>query len=82
MSHLPRQGQYELFFYNSKIYCFDDPGAEWPETREMRSWLAIRQSDNCRVFPILTGSNRPAAYYLSPEMYTLWKLSWSEYAST
>jgi len=74
MSHLPRNGRYELFTHNNKTYCFDDlsvgPGpiiVDAPD--EMWAWL--RQVDG-----VSAHDETNVAYYLAPEIYLLWKLTW------
>jgi hypothetical protein len=74
MSHLPRNGQYELFTFQGKTYCFDDPSFDGPAIiyppEEMWSWL--RSQTECRP---MDHSN--VAYYLSPKLYLMWKLKWT-----
>ena len=74
MSHLPRNGQYELFTFQGKTYCFDDPSFDGPAIiyppEEMWSWL--RSQTECRP---MDHSN--VAYYLSPKLYLMWKLRWT-----
>lgn len=78
MSHLgnlPRNGQYEIFTTNNRTYCFDDveffhiptpPGMfEWIRSQDPRYWQ-----------PMSTNPESNVAFYLSPEMYLLWKLKW------
>lgn len=74
MKHLPRNGQYELFTYSSKTYCFDDltfnsEPAVVNAPKEMWSWL--RNQPGCRP---MDESN--TAYYLDPDTYLAWKLKW------
>ena len=67
-----RNGQYELFTHNRKTYCFDESSnpiiVNAPE--EMWSWLrsteGVRPLDETNV-----------AYYLTPEIYLIWKLRWA-----
>ena len=72
--HLPRNGQYELFTFQGKTYCFDDPFFDGPAIvyppEEMWSWL--RSQTECRP---MDHSN--VAYYLSPKLYLMWKLKWT-----
>ena len=75
MSHLPRNGRYELFTHNRKTYCFDDPGfgpepAIFRAPDEMWSWL--RDQPGCEP---LDDTN--VAYYLEPKTYIIWKLKWT-----
>ena len=76
MSHLPRNGQYELFMFRGVARCFDDPSVDFvPITNEMVDWLKAQPIEVCRPYPsneTLTAT----AWYLSPEMYLLWKLKW------
>jgi hypothetical protein len=74
MRHSPRNGQYELFTHNNKTYCFDDNGmgpdpaiVDAPD--EMWAWL--RQVDG-----VSAHDETNVAYYLTPETYLLWKLTW------
>jgi hypothetical protein len=77
MSHLPRNGQYELFMFRGVVRCFDDPSIDAiPITAEMDDWLKAQPIEVCRPYPNDVGSN-PSAWYLSPEMYLIWKLKWS-----
>lgn len=75
MNHLPRNGQYELFTFQSKTYCFDDPFFDGPAVsnppEEMWDWLRSFP-DQCRP---LDDTN--VAYYLTPKLYLMWKLKWT-----
>jgi len=75
MNHLPRNKQYELFTHNRKTYSFDDltfgpDPAIINAPSEMFDWL--RTQPDCRP---LDESN--TAYYLTPELYLIWKLKWT-----
>ena len=73
MSYFPRNGQYELFTYNGKTFCFDDCSIAGPvivnAPKEM--WIWLRSLEGVR--PMDTTNT---AYYLTPETYLLWKLKW------
>ena len=78
MSNYPRNGQYELFTYSRKTYCFDDPDfgpnpAIINAPEEMWQWL--RSQPGCR--PLEDFPNDNAAYYLDPKTYLMWKLKWA-----
>jgi hypothetical protein len=72
--HLPRNGQYELFTFNRKTYCFDDLDLDTPAVSdaspEMFEWL--RKQSGCRPM-----DHTDIAYYLTPQTYLLWKLKWT-----
>lgn len=73
MSHSPRNGRYELFTYQGKTHCFDDPsfkGIVAPE--EMFAWLRDQPIEVCKPF-----DKTNVAFYLTPEMYLMWKLKWA-----
>lgn len=76
MSHLPRKGQYELFFHSGKVYCFDDLDVSfWIEHLDMITWLNQQDHLSCRPYR-LSNDKKPTAWYLDPETYMLWKLRW------
>lgn len=76
MSHLPRNGQYELFPYRGVVRCFDDPSIDSvPITAAMVDWLKEQPIEACRPYPN-DEALKVMAWYLSPEMYLLWKLKW------
>lgn len=75
MSHLPRNGQYELFTHNRKTYCFDDltfgpDPAIINAPDEMWQWLRTTQG----VRPV---DDSNVAYYLDRRVYLMWKLKWT-----
>lgn len=76
MSHLPRNGQYELFLYRERVYCFDDPSLESvPVSDSMISWLDKQNRRLCRPYKV-DPQHKPSCYYLQPELYLMWKLKW------
>ena len=74
MSHLPRNGRYELFTHGMKTHCFDDLSLEHPVKArpEMFAWLRKQDPSECKP---MDGTD--VAYYLTPKMYMLWKLKWA-----
>lgn len=75
-NHFPRNGQYELFTYMGKTYCFDDLelGSDPAVTNapeEMWTWL--RNQEGCRAL----GDYGNTAYYLDPRTYLIWKLKYA-----
>lgn len=73
MSHLPRNGQYELFTHQGKTHCFDD--LDLPAiaaTPEMFAWLRSQPKSECRPM-----DETNVAFYLTPKMYLIWKLKWA-----
>lgn len=73
MSHLPRNGQYELFSYGMKTHCFDDLDLEAVKsTPEMFEWLRSQDPALCRPM-----DDTNVAFYLDPKIYLLWKLKWA-----
>ena len=72
-NHLPRKGQYELFTYQGKTHCFDDPSFEGIEApKEMFKWLRSQPIEVCRPM-----DHTDVAFYLTPQMYLMWKLKWA-----
>jgi hypothetical protein len=72
MTYLPRNGQYELFTYRGRTHCFDEPGVEIVSTPEMFAWLRSQPEEQCRPF-----DHSDVAFYLTPNMYLIWKLRWA-----
>lgn len=76
MTNRPRKGQYELFLSSNSnlIYCFDDldQGAVWHKQPEMIEWLNRQDPKQCRNFENI-------AYYVTPKLYLMWKLTWNEF---
>jgi hypothetical protein len=73
MSHLPRNGRYELFTYAGRTRCFDDPDDFCVNVSpEMFEWLRAQPAEMCRPM-----DNSNTAFYLTPEMYLVWKLKWA-----
>lgn len=73
ITKLPRNGEYELFILDNKIYCHDDPTFT-PVTikcNELDEWINKQPESLWRTF--LAGT----AYYLKPELYIWFKLRWS-----
>lgn len=71
MSHLPRNGQYELFNFRGQIHCFDDLElGTVAVSQEMLDWLHSLPTTECRPF------SGDAAFYLTPRAYLMWKLKW------
>jgi hypothetical protein len=76
LSHLPRNGRYELFSYKGKTSCYDDPEFESIVTPAgMFEW--IRSQDNEYWKPMDSEPESNVALYLTPELYLLWKLKFS-----
>ena len=76
MSHIPRNGQYELFIHGGMTHCFDDTTLEPFKTPSgMFEWLKAQPIEVCRPYPN-DEALKITAWYLSPEMYLLWKLKW------
>jgi hypothetical protein len=73
-NHLPRKGQYELFINRGKTYCFDDPSFEGilSPPKEMFEWLRSLPIEDCRPM-----DHTNVAFYLTPQMYLIWKLKWA-----
>jgi hypothetical protein len=72
-SHLPRNGRYELFSYLNKVHCFDDLDLEAiPASEEMFAWLRQQPADICKPM-----DDTNVAFYLTSEMYLIWKLKWT-----
>jgi hypothetical protein len=77
MSHLPRNGRYEIFTHGFKTHCFDDPSLnEFRTPKGMFEW--IREQDTKYWEPMLDAPESNVALYLQPELYTLWKLKWAK----
>ncbi len=75
MSHLPRNGQYELFTYNGVTHCFDDLSLDCIKTPAgMFEW--IRNQDPLLWHPLSDNPTSNTALYLMPELYVMWKLKW------
>lgn len=73
MSHLPRNGQYELFTYGGKTHCFDDLELDAVKSKpEMFQWLREQDPALCRPM-----DDTNVAFYLQPKMYLMWKLKWA-----
>jgi hypothetical protein len=71
-NHLPRNGQYEIFTTQGRTYCFDDPSLEpMQASSKMFEWLRNMPRELCRPL-----DHTNVAFYLTPEMYTLWKITW------
>lgn len=73
VSHLPRNGRYELFSTGGRTHCFDD--LELPaikSTPEMFDWL--RKQDPVLCKPM---DDTNVAFYLDPKIYLMWKLKWA-----
>jgi len=72
MSHLPRNGRYELFTYAGQTRCFDDTDDVCVKgSHEMFEWLRKQPVELCKPM-----DNSNTAFYLTPEMYLVWKLKW------
>lgn len=71
----PRNGRYELFIFNNRVNCYDDPSfGDIPESDELHDWIRRQPTD------LWDGMDAPydkIAYYLKPELYTWFKLRWS-----
>lgn len=75
LSHLPRNGQYEIFTTNGRTYCFDDPSiVHIPTPPGMFEW--IRSQDRRYWHPMAIVPDSNAALYLQPELYLAWKLKY------
>ena len=76
MSHLPRNNRYELFIFDGKCSCIDDPSLDSFEYNDdMIEWL----NDHCEKIPTLLYRYKDFnVYYLQPEFYTWWKIRWSQ----
>ena len=76
MTHLPRNGRYEIFSTGGRTYCFDDPGWEnWvPADPAMFEW--IRSQDTLLWSPMKQDPDSNVALYLDPKLYMIWKLRW------
>jgi hypothetical protein len=76
MSHLPRNGQYEIFSTGGRTYCFDDPNwVNYIITKpEMFEW--IRSQDPDLWQPMIEQPESNVALYLDPKLYIIWKLTW------
>ena len=73
MSHGCRNGEYELFTYNCKTYCFVNFGtvpAIINAPGEMFQWL--RTQSGCRAM-----DESDTFYYLDEKTYMLWKLRYT-----
>lgn len=73
--HLPRNGQYELFIFNNIVHCFDDLlltefKISPDDFGKMLGWLQDRIDEGCRRC-------EDHVWYLTPNMYLLWKLRWA-----
>jgi hypothetical protein len=70
----PRNGEYEIFSTNGKTYCYDDVSMDGhiPTPVGMFEWI---MSQDRSLWHGLDGGN-PAAFYLTPQLYLLWKLKW------
>lgn len=73
MSHLPRNGRYELFTYGGKTHCFDDLEVNSVRTTpEMLEWLRSQPPELCHKM-----DETDVAYYLQPQLYLMWKLKYA-----
>lgn len=71
----PRNGRYELFSFQNKIYCFDDPSLDnIRASDELYDW--IRNQDKNLWEPMKRNPESNVALYLKPELYLLFKLRW------
>jgi hypothetical protein len=76
VSHLPRNGRYELFSLREWTYCFDDPSFDKIKTPDgMFDW--IRSHDPSLWHSMVDYPFENCALYLQPELYTIWKLKWA-----
>jgi hypothetical protein len=74
--HLPRKGQYEIFIHANVVHCFDDVSLErfyisYDELSRMLNWMRDHIEDGCRRY-------EEFVWYLTPDMYLLWKLRWAK----
>lgn len=75
----PRNGKYELFIYGGNVKCFDDPHfVQFRESDEMHKW--INQQPKELWYSMDPPLN--TVYYLQPELYLWFKLSWMPNGST
>lgn len=75
-SHLPRNGQYEIFSCVGVTYCFDDLEFEPIGTPEgMFEWIRAQDPEQWKPVKIMPDSN--TAFYLTPKLYMMWKLKWT-----
>ena len=73
MSHLPRNGRYELFTYGGKTHCFDDLDIDVVKAKpEMFEWLRNQDPELCHSM-----DETNVAFYLDPKLYLIWKLKWA-----
>ena len=71
---MARGGDYEIFSHNGRTQCYDDPSLGQVDTRpEMFVW--IKEQDASLWHGLANWPNDDTAYYLKPELYLLWKLS-------
>ncbi len=76
LSHLPRNGRYELFSYKGKTHCYDDPSFESIATPVgMFEWVRAQDPEYWEPMSVEPESN--VALYLTPELYMVWKLKWT-----
>ena len=76
LSHLPRNGRYELFTHQGVTYCYDDPSFTNIRTpKGMFDW--IRSQDQQYWCPMDHDPASNVALYLQPDLYLLWKLKWA-----
>jgi hypothetical protein len=75
MITLPRNGRYEIFTYNNRTHCFDDPDVEQIVTPSgMFEWIRNQDPAHWKGLDYDPDSN--TAFYLDPNLYLLWKLKW------
>ena len=70
----PRNGHYELFTHSGKTHCFDDD-IVIPTPDGMFEWI---RSQDTSLWHDMGEDWNNVAFYLQPELYTLWKLRWYE----
>jgi hypothetical protein len=71
----PRNGRYELFIFNGRVKCFDDPLFDTiPESDELHEWVRHQPK---KLWSGMKPPHDKIAYYLQPELYTWFKLRWS-----
>lgn len=71
----PRNNRYEIFTFNNKIYCFDDPSFDQiPASNEIYAWIRKQNKDLWE--PMGDDPKSNVALYLKPKLYTMFKLKW------
>ena len=72
---LPRNGRYELFIFNGRVNCYDDPLFDAiTESEELHEWISQQPK---KLWSCMEPPYHKIAYYLQPVLYSWFVLRWS-----